>query len=1175
MLGGPASKLFKARHQWSRLARVEDSVGRVERVGIDDATGVAASLGYEVAENQQEQPQRVVREEDGERVVYEIRPDGSEWLLGRVGSVGGVGIMTRPPRKIEPTIPGIPAPVRGPSQEAEPGVATEVTRGVVTGLNQAVEELNDTLGLTPVVDWLEERVPLREAGLGFYERPQTAVGEGVAGLAQGTAAMIPAARALRGLGVANNFLRWTLAGAAADFAAFSPDDPGLGELAQAIGALDNETAESVRAAIVRALAKDEDDGELAKRLKNVGGGALAGAAIDGLVAAYRGVRGIAKNPEAMRRLVEQVPEARGILREMQGALADESGAFNVKALGGGRKRLLRGVEQAAEAPPKPPADVAPNMPKGGPEVIAEAWKPFKAGDPVEGIDFNFRNLDTTDAVKRQINNISKAYAKEIDKVKKGTIPQELTRQIADLTATDPSKVKKIVADFEAGAVEDLHVKALVMRKALVESAEGLDSLARRIAEGDETVSAADHLAFREHLARHATLQAQMKGVQTEIARALAAFKIPADAPSVERGQIARDILDHWGGEGTAREMARRYLDTPLEKRAKFVEKAAYARLKDVIFEIWINGLLSGVRTHTVNTVSNALFASMQVPERLLAGAFGAARSVVPGGTSDRVYMGEALAMMRGLPAGLADGLRLAWQSFRYDRPSDALTKAEISRMRAITPEKFGLDPQSWAGRAVDYFGQGVRLPGRFLMAEDEFFKAVGYRMELHAQAYRRAMQARALGAPEKEAAEICVNVLEGGDAAARAAAQDAMHVVTFTKELGAVGQNAQRFFSSWPMGRVLVPFIRTPTNIMKEFGKRSPVALAMPKSFWAEVAAGGARRDLALAKLSAGTAMMIYATNLALEGKITGGGPADPRLRQHWLETHQPYSIRVGDQWIPYGRLEPVAMLFGVAADFADFMTYAEPGTDDDQLAAMAVGAVLHNLGEKSFFTGPAMAAAAWNDPERYAGRFVQQLVGSVVPTMVADIESATAAQYSETGVDPNADFFTRQFYTALNAMKARTPGWSDDLPPARTFWGEPIKVYDGHWLNAFWAFRTKDIKESPIDEELLRLTYPLSKPRKEIDGVKLSPEQYDRLLVLMNSIKDESTENKSMREFFNSYIQSPDYMLLPDADKIERLRKIRGVFLDAAKRALLEEDPDLFARVTTARALREAGLAR
>ena len=72
----------------------------------------------------------------------------------------------------------------------------------------------------------------------------------------------------------------------------------------------------------------------------------------------------------------------------------------------------------------------------------------------------------------------------------------------------------------------------------------------------------------------------------------------------------------------------------------------------------------------------------------------------------------------------------------------------------------------------------------------------------------------------------------------------------------------------------MLTFVRTPVNILRFSAERSPAAPLL-KEWRADYLAGGARRDLAVAKMAVGTGIMAYSVKLAADGHITGGGPAD------------------------------------------------------------------------------------------------------------------------------------------------------------------------------------------------------------------------------------------------------------------------------------------------------------
>lgn len=195
--------------------------------------------------------------------------------------------------------------------------------GVLDGINTAAMELLETTRLSKVADWLDSKIPLSID----YEKPTSVEGTLGSGVGQVGAGMIPAARMTKALGAVSKFLRWTVAGALTDFAFFDPDDSGLGDLARDLGEVDNETLEQMRLLIADSFAKNEDDGELEKRLKTVGEGVVAGATIDSLILLYRGARGL-KNGGADR--LTQVLIDAGV------------------DVGEGLQKAVRGVDQALD-----------------------------------------------------------------------------------------------------------------------------------------------------------------------------------------------------------------------------------------------------------------------------------------------------------------------------------------------------------------------------------------------------------------------------------------------------------------------------------------------------------------------------------------------------------------------------------------------------------------------------------------------------------------------------------------------------------------------------------------------------------------------------------------------------------------------------------------------------------
>src|SRR3546814_2542190 len=89
----------------------------------------------------------------------------------------------------------------------------------------------------------------------------------------------------------------------------------------------------------------------------------------------------------------------------------------------------------------------------------------------------------------------------------------------------------------------------------------------------------------------------------------------------------------------------------------------------------------------------------------------------------------------------------------------------------------------------------------------------------------------------------------------------------------------------------------------------------MVKEWRRDFAAGGARRDLAIAKVMVGSGVGATIAELAAKGIVSGSAPsADNQRRLMLANGWQPYSIKIGDQYYSYRRLDPFAMPFGTAS---------------------------------------------------------------------------------------------------------------------------------------------------------------------------------------------------------------------------------------------------------------------
>lgn len=720
--------------------------------------------------------------------------------------------------------------------------------------------------------------------------------------------------------------------------------------------------------------------------------------------------------------------------------------------------------------------------------------------PDKAININLGKLDTTDDIKRAIDETAKLFKGEIKEARRGIQTNEATERLAsDMGLTVEQLLKR--RKGEAFNAET----AVAARRMLASSASQLIDLAKKAADngGDREL-----LAFRRAMALHAAIQQQVSGLTAEAGRALQSFKILV-GPEREMIRNVQEMIDAAGGSRMSRKMAERLAAATKDgtlTRAQLnevVRKGALTRSSDAFLEVWINGLLSGPQTQAVNILSNTLVSAWQIPTRFVA-------SKLPSGSADAVVAGETKALLYGMLKGYSEGLILAGRVLRTGESTDILSKVDLPQRRAISAEAFNMS--GTPGRAVDLLGEFVRLPGRALLAGDELFKAVGYRMELNARAFRQAASEGLEGdAMAKRMDEITRNPPDD----LKLSAIDAGRYQTFTKPLGEGGQAFMSMVNAVPIMRLITPFIRTPVNIMKFVGEGTALA-PLSRNVRAEIAAGGARQQMALSKIAMGSMASAWAADMASRGLLTGNGPSDPGTRKVWLQTHQANSIRVGDQWVAYGRLEPLGAFFGIAADAQMIMGDLDDPDRQDLATAIVIG-IGRNVTSKTFLRGLSEAVNVLGDPDRFGERYIQQFAGTAVPSVVAQVTRAGIPGIVE------GDPVLRDVRSIYDKLASRIPGLSTTLPPRRNVWGEVISLGGGIGPDIMSPVYTNKIKLDPVSDEILRLGVGVTLPSRQILGVELTPQEYDEYTRIAGEAAKKDLEKLIKRRDYKRASDGPD----------------------------------------------------
>ena len=275
-----------------------------------------------------------------------------------------------------------------------------------------------------------------------------------------------------------------------------------------------------------------------------------------------------------------------------------------------------------------------------------------------------------------------------------------------------------------------------------------------------------------------------------------------------------------------------------------------------------------------------------------------------------------------------------------------------------------------------------------LLAEDEFAKSIIYRAEINKQAYRNA---RNEGLKGDTLAERVTELQNTPTPEMMNLAHKEALYRTFNQPLGKYGQNLQRL-RDFPGVKYFIPFLRTPTNIAKFALERTPANYAKIAYDYKKGLISKEELSGELAKPTIGTILGITTVMLASEGYITGGGPKEKTKREALMRTGwQPYSFHPNDNYYGFNRFEPLGSILGMAADLQE-MSVNKYGTEGEKqhLAGKIAMSITKNLTSKTFLSGLSNIIDGISDPERYGENVVNQLVGSVVPSMVGGVTNIT-----------------------------------------------------------------------------------------------------------------------------------------------------------------------------------------
>lgn len=614
-------------------------------------------------------------------------------------------------------------------------------------------------------------------------------------------------------------------------------------------------------------------------------------------------------------------------------------------------------------------------------------------------------------------------------------------------------------------------------------------------------------------------------------------------------------------------------------------------------EFWVYNILGSVKTLSTNVLGGIQMIALEPGNRALGGLLSGNMNMT------RSALREYVEMASTVHQSMAFALKSFYNSKTYldggrmmneaaEKGSDIfIGDSDLPIHQMLQPWKYG---------TMNTLGNLNRFVGkRGMLATDELIKQMSFRGRVMGLAIDDAL---AKGMDYKDAVKMAkidsqlalrdqLDASVAGRMSDNPLARKALEYSrysTFQNDLsdgalGKFGKTLSEARNNHPVVTQIMPFIRTPFNIMNFVAERTPVVQTFTKTLQDKIGRGGRDAAEAEAAIHIGSLVMGSAAILAFTDLMEGSGPLQPgstikvdknRSAINRGSGVQPYSVLIDSETgerVQINKLDPYGRFFTLMGKVKDIYKY---GTKADQDAIMTglVASFATNFAEMSSLTGVKEVVDLFQN-ERSAQSTIGKRLGSFVP-------------YFRLMNDVYGDDY-KVAYTIADEISKNIPGINKDMDRRRhPVFGTVIERSD----TALFPMSPLPIqKESydEVDQELMRLNIGIEQPESKlfngrIDLTKIKHPNgrsaYDRVQELAGLVKNPST-GKNLYEQLRDTVQDPAYIAKltdPNSEvgvfeaggKAEQIRKVVRGYRDLATNYLVtKEMPELTATFNKANA--------
>lgn len=477
--------------------------------------------------------------------------------------------------------------------------------------------------------------------------------------------------------------------------------------------------------------------------------------------------------------------------------------------------------------------------------------------------------------------------------------------------------------------------------------------------------------------------------------------------------------------------------------------------------------------------------------------------------------------------------RARLESMIMESKAEALAKVrgtkmsdELEALRVGGVKPTDIEMQEFVNESYDYMrnvftgklGEVITTPTKVTVAIDEFGKSLfrTYKIgqmvsrearkqakktgEKYSDVYERLMKQTMEGATEGDAQVILAN-LERNLGKVFGGGMDDMRPYENVKEyalremfqerLTGVPRKAHEFIKEHPSVRLFVPFMKTPWNITKEtfsyFPALAPIAKKTMKGATKiekgievpDMTRMGAYYDLSWEQMAArqmvGLAYFAGLSAMWDSDSITGS-PRNAQEAQAWKDQGKPaQSMKIGDTWIEYGRIEPLGSVIQMYAEMRRLADdyYTNPDKDKEFELKNAMYVLKHSIFDKTFLAG------------------MNDLISAVMEQNIGQVGSAVSRQAIPAIVNQAArlmDDKERQASTFMEKAQQRIPVLREMLPEEYGLYGSARAGGTAKELTSIGVSSESD--RTSLQKSMDMLNIDSVRPSDKLRGVGLTNEQ-------------------------------------------------------------------------------------